>query len=150
MYQTRTRRHVCFASVIEGDVTSPSRETCEFELFTRLMHAGIPISMLTLHDGGCAFAVDEYDLNAVRDAMHDLNLALSIRLNCARVTLQQRGERDPHWSPAGVIAAIAQAGIGMVHLSANDDEIAVLVDQREASRVQAAMTETARAHAVAG
>ncbi len=72
--------------------------------------------------------------------MRSLNVALRLRLYCARITLEQRGNIDHTWSASRAIAAIAEAGIGLIHVSANAETVVVLVDQRDANRVRDTLT----------
>ncbi len=142
MIQTVTRRYICFASIVEGDLDAPERQRCEAALFARLSEARVGISMISVHDGGCAFAVDEYDLADVRKALESLNVAVSVRMRCARITL--RG-RDVDASPrlaSCVIAAIAEQGIATIHVSAGPADVAVLVADRDAVRTQVVMSES--------
>lgn len=140
MLQTITRRHICFASIVEGDVATPQRERCESALFARLSNARVGISMVAVHDGGCAFAVDEYDLADVREAMKSLNLALSVRTRCARVALTGVGAGASNRTVSAVLGAIAEAGIGLIHLSSGVSDVTVLVAERDAARAQALMS----------
>ena len=135
MVQIRTRRHVCFATVAEGDAGQRSREACEAAFFGRLTAAHVETSMLAVNAAGWSLVVDEYDGEELRAAVRSLNLALRMRSRCARVTFVRHGNGT---IPGGdlVLAALAQAGIAVVHLAAEAEALAVVVDERDASRTQ--------------
>jgi aspartokinase len=136
MVQTRTRRHVCFAAIVEGNLAQP-RERCESALFARLSAARIQVSMLAVNEFGCALAVDEYDLDGLRNAVRSLNMALRLRTRCARISVSRRGPGPALPAVGAVVGAMADAGIGVVHLAGDTDELSVLVDERDAIRAQA-------------
>jgi aspartokinase len=138
MALTHTRRHVCFASIIEGNLAT--RERCESALFARLSAAGIEVSMVAVNDVGCALALDEHDLDGLGKAVQSLNVALRLRTHCARVSVSQRGvDPPPLPSISSVIGAMAEAGICFVHLAAGTGDLSVLVDERDAARTQAVL-----------
>jgi aspartokinase len=142
MVQTITRRHVCFATIIEGNLAT--RERSESALFARLAAARIAVSMVAVNDVGCTFAVDEYDLDGLRAAVQELNVALRLRTRCARITVSRRGNIDrPLPSIGSVIAVMAEAGIGIIHLAVGTDDVSVLVDERDAVRTQAVLAQCA-------
>ena len=131
--ETRLRHHLCFASIIEGDLNSLVRERCESKLFGRLLASRAYITMLAVNDEGCAFATDRHDVPALEAAVHELNVALRLRTGCARVSLLRRRSGTPIPPVARVIGALAAAGIEIVHLAADDDALSVLVDDENAS-----------------
>lgn len=132
------RHGLCFASVIEGETASPARERCESALFERIAASGIAIEMLAVSDAGCVFAVDHHDLPRLYEAAQRLNVALRVRSGCTRVRTR-RGSR-PAPSAAQVISALAEEGIGIIHLCADRDGVAVLVDTVDAPRAIAVVT----------
>jgi aspartokinase len=136
MIQTRTRRHVCFVTIVEGDLTTPHRERCESTFFTRLSAARIAVSMVGVNDEGCALAVDEYDLDGLRKAAQQLNIALRVRTHCARILITEPGVDPPLPPVSSVLAAMAEAEIGVIHLATGSDGLAILVDERDAARAQ--------------
>jgi aspartokinase len=133
----QTRRHVCFASIIEGNLAT--RERSESALFARLSAAGIEVSMVAVNDVGCALALDEHDLDGLGKAVQSLNVALRLRTHCTRVSLSRRGVESPLPSISSVIEAMADAGICFVHLAAGTDDLSVLIDERDAARTQAVL-----------
>ncbi len=89
--------------------------------------------MVGAGEGGAAvFAVDEYDLAAVRREAEHLNVELQVRTRCARITLVQRGEGQVPAVPR-TIGALTEAAIVVVHISAAPGMLAVLVDERDAA-----------------
>jgi aspartokinase len=133
----QTRPHICFASIIEGNLAT--RERCESALFARLSAAGIEVSMVAVNDVGCALALDEHDLDGLGKAVQSLNVAVRLRTHCVRVSLSQRGVDPPLPSISSVIGAMAEAGICFVHLAAGTDDLSVLVDERDGVRAQAVL-----------
>jgi len=143
MTQTRTRRHVCFASIIEGDLTTPQRARCEAAFFQKLAASHIDISMLAVNDVGCVFAIDEFDLHVLREAVQRLNVALNIHKRCARLSLSRPSAGPPYPPVSCIIAAMADAGISIIHLAAGPNDLAILVEERDATRAQAVLANTA-------
>lgn len=132
------RHGLCFASVIEGETASPARERCESALFERIAASGIALEMLAVSDVGCVFAVDQVDVPRLCEATQRLNVAIRLRSGCTRIRTR-RGCR-PIPSAAQVIRALAAEGIGIIHLCADRDGVAVLVDTGDARRATAVMT----------
>jgi aspartokinase len=124
------RHGLCFASIIEGETASPARERCESTLFERIAASGAAIEMLAVSDGGCVFAVDHLDVPRLAEAARRLNVAIRMRSGCTRI----RTRRGARTSPAQVIAALADAGIRIIHLCADRDGVSVLVDTGDAPR----------------
>jgi aspartokinase len=143
MVLIRTRRHVCFATVTEGDLAKSSRERCESTLFERLAAARIEASMVAVNDGGCAFVVDEHDLEGLRQAVRSLNVALRVRTRCVRIALSQRRAKRSLPSIGSLMASLAEAGICVIHLAADAQTLTVLVEERDASGTQAALSRCA-------
>jgi aspartokinase len=139
------RHGLCFASVIEGETTSPARERCESTLFERIAASGITLEMLAVSDGGCVFAVDQLDVPFLCQAAQRLNVAIRLRSNCSRVRTR-RGAR-PIPTAAQVIGALAREGIGIIHLFADREGVAVLVDTDDAPRAVGVMTHLGEASA---
>lgn len=132
------RHGFCFASVIEGETASPARERCESALFERIAASGIALEMLAVSDVGCVFAVDHLDVPRLYEAAARLNVAIRVRSGCTRVRTR-RGSR-PVPSVAHVIAALADERIGIIHLCADREGVAVLVDTEDAARAVGVMT----------
>lgn len=132
------RHGLCFASVIEGETTSPARERCESTLFERIAASGIALEMLAVSDAGCVFAVDQLDVPRLYEAAKRLNVAIRLRSGCSRVRTR-RGSR-PIPTAAQVIGALAGEGIGIIHLFADREGVAVLVDTHDAPRAVSVLT----------
>lgn len=133
------RHGLCFASIIEGETASPAREQCESALFERIAAAAVAIEMLAVSDNGCVFVVDHLDVPRLAEAAHHLNVAIRMRSGCTRVRTRRAARPTP--SPAHVIAALADAGIGIIHLCADREGVSVLVDTDDAKRAVHVMTE---------
>jgi hypothetical protein len=93
--------------------------------------------MVAVNDVGCALVLDEYDLDGLGKAVQSLNVALRVRTHCARILVSRRGAPLP--SICSVIEALAEAGIGVIHLAAASGELCVLVDEQDAARAQIAL-----------
>jgi len=140
MIQTRTRRHVCFVTIIEGNIATPLRERCEARIFERLTANRVDVSLLAINDNRCSLAVDEFDLRGVRAALQSLNVALRVRKRCARISVKPH-DGEPLPALWAVIKAMSDANIGIVHLAESAGSLTLLVDEREAERAHSALVQ---------
>jgi aspartokinase len=140
--QIRTRRHVCCVSLVEKNL-APSPEQCKADILGRLATDRIEVSMVAVNDVGCAFAIDEYDLDGLRKAVQLCNVAMRVRTRCARVTLVPRRSDAAAPSVSSVIAAMAEAGVGVIHLAWDTGGLSALVEERDAVRTAAVLANCA-------
>lgn len=118
----RRRRHCCYVSIIEGDLSPLGREGCEASLFDLLSEDGVAVTMVAFHDEGCAFTIDGSDLPIIKAVIGQLNVAERVHPGCTRLTLSRTDSgRLPH--VARIIAAIAVEGIPIVHLAADTNAV---------------------------
>jgi aspartokinase len=122
---------------IEGEVAdSGARLDFEATIFQRLAARDVPIDMIDVNPEGISFVVDTPSLEAVRSALADLNVALKLRSHCTRVAVAGfRGARFARRSLTYALQALAAAHIVVYHCVCRGSTLALVVDERDATRV---------------
>jgi hypothetical protein len=126
---------MAFVELTEGDLEPRARAACESTLFGRLEASGVATEMVAINSTGCFFTVDERDAAFVRTAAASLNVALRLRMACARVTLA-RAETDwPLPSLANVLIMFCARDLDVVHITADAGAVEVVVTDSDAALV---------------
>jgi hypothetical protein len=78
--------------------------------------------------------VDEADTPRLRAATRSLNVALRLKMGCARIALSA-SEADSSFPPTTqIIAAMGKENIDVIHLTRDSAMLAVIVAEQHASR----------------
>jgi aspartate kinase len=132
-------RNVSFFRVIQGLSDEGGRATLDRELFDRLAAKNISIDMINVNDAGVFFVCDDENVERVRAELHNLNLALRVRMHCAKLSIVGAGMRGTPGVMAGVVTAVSKAEVEIIHSTDSNITISVLVPDEAAGRAEQAL-----------
>jgi aspartate kinase len=132
-------RNVSFFRVIQGLSDEGGRATLDRELFDRLAAKSISIDMINVNDAGVFFVCDDENVERVRAELHNLNLALRVRMHCAKLSIVGAGMRGTPGVMAGVVRAVTGATVEIIHSTDSNITISVLVPDEGAGRAEQAL-----------
>ena len=132
-------RNVSFFRVIQGLSDEGGRATLDRELFDRLAAKNISIDMINVNDAGVFFVCDDENVERVRAELHNLNLALRVRMHCAKLSIVGAGMRGTPGVMAGVVRAVTGATVEIIHSTDSNITISVLVPDDGAIRAEQAL-----------
>jgi aspartate kinase len=132
-------RNVSFFRVIQGLSDEGGRATLDRELFDRLATKNISIDMINVNDAGVFFVCDDENVERVRAELHNLNLALRVRMHCAKLSIVGAGMRGTPGVMAGVVRAVTDAKVEIIHSTDSNITISVLVPDDAAGRAEQAL-----------
>jgi aspartate kinase len=132
-------RNVSFFRVIQGLSDEGGRATLDRELFDRLAARNISIDMINVNDAGVFFVCDDENVDRVRAELHNLNLALRVRMHCAKLSIVGAGMRGTPGVMAGVVRAVTDATVEIIHSTDSNITISVLVPDEGAGRAEQAL-----------
>jgi aspartate kinase len=132
-------RNVSFFRVIQGLSDEGGRATLDRELFDRLAAAGISIDMINVNDAGVFFVCDDENVERVQGELHNLNLALRVRMHCAKLSIVGAGMRGTPGVMARVVRAVTESGVEIIHSTDSNITISVLVPDDAAARAEQAL-----------
>ena len=128
--------------VIRGDIESPTRRMeTELEMFRRVAEAGISIDQVTINQAGVAFVVEGDRGAEIRRLLGDLNLAVRVREDCAKVSVVGTGMRDAPGVVFAVVDALSRANVEIIHCTDSNVTISILVPASDATRSEIAVHE---------
>ena len=111
------------------------------ELFDRLATKNISIDMINVNDAGVFFVCDDENVENVRAELHNLNLALRVREHCAKLSIVGAGMRDTPGVMAGVVRAVTEANVEIIHSTDTNITISVFVPDDAVGRAEVAVHE---------
>jgi aspartate kinase len=132
-------RNVAFFRVIQGLSDEGGRATLDRELFDRLAAKNISIDMINVNDAGVFFVCDDENVENVRAELHNLNLALRVRMHCAKLSIVGAGMRGTPGVMAGVVRAITEATVEIIHSTDSNITISILVPDEMAGKAEQAL-----------
>jgi aspartate kinase len=132
-------RGVAFFRVIQGLSDEGGRATLDRLLFDRLAAANISIDMINVNDAGVFFVCDDENVERVQGELHNLNLALRVRMHCAKLSIVGAGMRGTPGVMAAVVRAVTDAGVEIIHSTDSNITISVLVPDDAAGGAEQAL-----------
>ncbi|MGH7684035.1 MAG: ACT domain-containing protein, partial [Vulcanimicrobiaceae bacterium] len=88
---------------------------------------------------GVFFVCDHENVDAVRDQLRDLNLAVRIRPHCAKISIVGAGMRGTPGVMYRVVRAVTDAAVEIIHSTDSNITISVLVPEEDAQRAEQAL-----------
>jgi aspartate kinase len=133
-------RNVTFFRAIQGDLHDlEARRELEVELFRRLSEHKVSIDMINVNDAGIFFIADSDQIDTVRSQLQNLNLALRVRPNCAKISIVGAGMRGTPGVIYRVVKALTDAKVEIIHSTDSNITISVLVREEEMDRAEQAV-----------
>ncbi len=131
---------VTWIRVIRGDIENPQqRMQTELEMFRRMAAEGISIDQVTINQAGVAFVVEGDRGRDVRTLLGDLNLAVRVREGCAKISVVGTGMRYMPGVVHQCVLALSSADVEIIHCTASNITISILVPEADVSRAEAAV-----------
>ncbi len=132
-------RNVAFFRVILGLADDGGRAALDRELFDRLAAADVSIDMINVNDAGVFFVCDMENTDRVKAELGDLNLALRMRPNCAKLSIVGAGMRGTPGVMARVVRAVVESDVEIIHSTDSNITISVLVPDDDAVKAEQAL-----------
>jgi aspartate kinase len=95
--------------------------------------------MINVNDAGVFFVCDDENVERVQEQLHDLNLALRVRKHCAKLSIVGAGMRGTPGVMAGVVRAVTEATVEIIHSTDSNITISVLVPDDQAATAEQAL-----------
>lgn len=131
---------VTWVRVIRGDIENPTqRMQTELEMFRRIADAGISIDQVTINQAGVAFVVDGDRGRDVRTLLGDLNLAVRVRENCAKISVVGHGMRYMPGVVYQCVTALSRENVEIIHCTDSNITISILVPEADVDRAEVAV-----------
>lgn len=138
-------RSISFVRVIQGDIDDTElRRDIELALFERLAQRDISIDMINVNNAGIFFTVDTPEVDAVRRELADLNVAVRIRSNCAKLSVVGAGMRGTPGVMYRVMQALGTAEVPIIHSTDSNITISILIPDEDAPRAEQAIHDAFR------
>lgn len=132
-------RDLCFLEIIEGETDNLERQVCESKLLAMVKRSGISIHSIEICAAGCFVIIHSRDVAALKTAARSFNVAVRVVEQCGRIAVRREAGGSSIPSLADVISAFHDECLPIVHVSANDTEMFVLVHGAELHSATAIM-----------
>jgi aspartate kinase len=99
----------------------------------------VSIDMINVNDAGIFFIADSDQIDTVRSQLQNLNLALRVRPNCAKISIVGAGMRGTPGVIYRVVKALTDAKVEIIHSTDSNITISVLVREEEMDRAEQAV-----------
>ena len=133
-------RDLSFVRVIRGDLADQrARMELELQMFERLAHERISLDQININASGVFFAARSADSQRVRALLGDLNLAVRLREDCAKLSVVGAGMRGIPGIMYEVVAALSAANIEIIHCTDSNITISILIPQGDVGRAEQAV-----------
>ncbi|MBC5828943.1 MAG: aspartate kinase [Candidatus Eremiobacteraeota bacterium] len=131
-----------FLRIIRGDVEDrKARMQVELAMFERLAQHQISIDLININAAGVFFVVASRHADTIRRLLADLNLAVRVRADCAKLSIVGAGMRGASGVIYRVVRALSDANVEIIHSTDSHITISMLVPQSEVSRAEQAVHE---------
>ncbi len=131
-------RNVTFFRIIQGEDVE-HRADLDLMIFERLAERGISVDMINVNAAGVFFVCDTENVDAVRAELSNLNLALRVRPNCAKLSIVGAGMRGTPGVMYRIVRAVTQAGVEIIHSTDSNITVSVLVPEDDTARAEQAL-----------
>ncbi|MDQ6932010.1 MAG: aspartate kinase [Candidatus Eremiobacteraeota bacterium] len=131
-----------FLRIIRGEVEDrKARMQVELAMFKRFAQHHISIDLININAAGVFFVVGSHHVDTIRRLLADLNLAVRVRSECAKLSIIGAGMRGASGVIYRVVQALSDANVEIIHSTDSHITISVLVPQSEVSRAEQAIHE---------
>ncbi len=131
-------RDVTFFRIIQGEDVE-HRAELDLIIFARLAERGISVDMINVNAAGVFFVCDSENIDAVRAELGNLNLALRVRPNCAKLSIVGAGMRGTPGVMYRIVRAITEAGVEIIHSTDSNITVSVLIPEDDTVRAEQAL-----------
>ncbi|HVA36912.1 MAG TPA: aspartate kinase [Candidatus Dormibacteraeota bacterium] len=131
---------LAFVHILLGDIESRQQlQALVLEVFGRLAKRGISIDLINVNRAGVFFAVENPNLEVVREELRELNMAVRVRQNCAKLSIVGAGMRGTPGVMYRVVQALEGSGVEIIHSTDSNITISLLVREEEAASAEQAI-----------
>jgi aspartate kinase len=95
--------------------------------------------MINVNNAGICFVCAPDRVEVVRAELADLNLALRVRLHCAKISIVGAGMRGTPGVMYRVVQALVDSGVEIIHSTDSNITISVLVAEEDVIRAEQAI-----------
>jgi len=113
----------------------------EHEAFRILAEAAISIDCINVNAAGIFFIVRDDQLERTRDLLESLPVAVRTRRDCAKISVVGVGMRGTPGVMYGVVRALVNAGVPIIHSTDSNITISILVPAPQAAAAETALHE---------
>lgn len=131
-------RDITFMRIIQGEDVQ-HRADIDLQIFQRLAEHGVSIDMINVNNAGVFFVCDAENVDTVRRELQNLNLALRVRPNCAKLSIVGAGMRGTPGVMYRVVRAVTEAGVEIIHSTDSNITISILVPEEDTVRAEQAL-----------
>ncbi|GAC1422313.1 MAG: aspartate kinase [Candidatus Velthaea sp.] len=131
-------RDITFFRIIQGEDVE-HRADLDLKIFERLAERGISIDMINVNNAGVFFVCDTDNVDAVRGELANLNIALRVRANCAKLSIVGAGMRGTPGVMARIVRAVTDAGVEIIHSTDSNITVSILVPEEDTVRAEQAL-----------
>jgi aspartate kinase len=132
-------RDITFFRIIQGEVGGAERAELDLKIFQRLAEHEISVDMINVNNAGVFFVCDSDNVEAARRELADLNVAVRVRLDCAKISIVGAGMRGTPGVMYRVVRAITEAGVEIIHSTDSNITISILVPEAGATLAEQAI-----------
>src|SRR5579875_3882784 len=126
-------RDITFFRIIQGEA-GPERADLDLKIFERMAQSRISIDMINVNNAGVFFVCDSENVEAAKRELADLNVAVRVRPQCAKISIVGAGMRGTKGVMYRVVRAITEAGVEIIHSTDSNITISILVPEEGATR----------------
>ncbi|GAC1540264.1 MAG: aspartate kinase [Candidatus Velthaea sp.] len=131
-------RDITFFRIIQGEDVE-HRADLDLKIFERLAERDISIDMINVNNAGVFFVCDTDNVDAVRGELANLNIALRVRANCAKLSIVGAGMRGTPGVMARIVRAVTDAGVEIIHSTDSNITVSILVPEEDTVRAEQAL-----------
>lgn len=132
--------NLTFVRIIRGDIEEPrARMQLELEMFERIAAHGISVDQVNINSAGVFFVVNAEDGNKVRPLLADLNMAVRVRDNCAKISIVGAGMRGTPGVISQIVQALSAANVEIIHCTDSNITISIVVPETDVARAERAV-----------
>ncbi|MDQ6929166.1 MAG: aspartate kinase [Candidatus Eremiobacteraeota bacterium] len=129
-----------FVRIIRGDLEDQSaRMELEMMMFERLAEAGVSLDQININSAGVFFVVAPQDGPRVRGLLADLNMAVRMREDCAKISIVGAGMRGAPGVMYRIVQALSAANVEIIHCTDSNITISIVVPQKDVATAEQAV-----------
>lgn len=113
----------------------------EHDVFRLMAEATISIDCINVNAAGVFFIVSDPQLGRARELLETLPIAVRARRDCAKISIVGAGMRGTPGVMYGVVRALVNAGVPIIHSTDSNITISVLVPGSQAAAAESALHE---------
>lgn len=132
--------NLTFVRIIRGDIEGPrARMQLELEMFERIAQSGISVDQVNINSAGVFFVVNAEDANRLRPLLADLNMAVRVREDCAKISIVGAGMRGTPGVISQIVQALSAANVEIIHCTDSNVTVSIVVPDEAVGRAERAV-----------